>query len=86
MELNGKILQIFEVKQISEKFSIQDFLIETTGEYPKKVLIQANVPVRPYLLKLGVGNSAKFEFDAESRESNGKWYTSLKCYKITEQK
>ena len=86
MELNGKILQIWEVKQISDKFSIQDFLIETTGEYPKKVLIQANEKVRPYLLKLGVGNSAKFEFDAESREFNDRWYTSLKCYKITEQK
>ena len=36
MEIKGKILQIWEVKQISEKFSNQDFLIETDGQYPKK--------------------------------------------------
>ncbi|MFZ4798460.1 MAG: DUF3127 domain-containing protein [Bacteroidia bacterium] len=83
MEIKGKILQIWEVKQISEKFSNQDFLIETDGQYPKKVLMQAMKSAQPYLDKLVLGDTGTFSFDAESREYNGKYYTNLKCFKIS---
>ena len=82
MEIKGKILQIWEVKQITEKFSNQDFLIETESQYPKKVLMQANEKIRPYLDKLVIGEIKTFHFDVESRESNGKYYTNIKCFKI----
>ena len=82
MEIKGKILQIWEVKQITEKFSNQDFLIETEGQYPKKLLMQANEKIRPYLDKLSMGDVKTFYFDVESRESNGKYYTNIKCFKI----
>lgn len=82
MEIKGKILQIWEVKQISDKFSNQDFLIETEGQYPKKLLMQANEKIRPFLDKLVLGDTATFHFDVESREYNGKYYTNIKCFKI----
>jgi hypothetical protein len=84
MEVTGKILQIFEVKQFSDKFSIQEFLIETTGEYPKKVMLQANEKIRPYINRMGAGATGTFKFDCESKEFNGKWFTNIKCYAVNE--
>jgi hypothetical protein len=31
---------------------------------------------------LQIGNQLKVDFDAESREFNGKWFTNLKAWKI----
>jgi hypothetical protein len=38
---------------------------------------------QPYLDKLVLGDTGTFSFDAESREYNGKYYTNLKCFKIS---
>ena len=84
MEITGKILQIWEVKQISDKFSIQDFLIETNGEYPKKVMLQAMKATQPHVQRMGVGASGTFKIDVESKEFNGKFYTNIKCFAVQE--
>jgi hypothetical protein len=84
MEVTGKILQISEVKQFSDKFSIQEFLIETTGEYPKKIMLQAMKSAQPHVQRMGVGASGTFKIDCESKEFNGKWYTNIKCFAVHE--
>ena len=84
MEITGKILQIWEGKQISDKFSIQDFLIETDGEYPKKVMLQAKPTAQSHVQRMGVGASGTFKIDVESKEFNGKFYTNIKCFAVQE--
>jgi len=80
MEIKGKILQIGEVKQISDKFKLQPILIETEGQYPKTVQLQL---VRKAIEQIiSVGDQKTFSFDAESREFNGKYYTNLNCFEI----
>jgi hypothetical protein len=83
MEIKGKILQIWEVKQISDKFSYQEFLIETDGQYPKKVLLQAQKQAMSDIQKGGEGMYATFHIDLESREYNNKYYTNIKCFKTS---
>ena len=81
MEIKGKILQIGEVKQISDKFKLQPILIETEGQYPKTVQLQL---VRKAIeQRISVGEVKTFSFDAESREFNGKYYTNLNCFEIS---
>jgi hypothetical protein len=84
MEVTGKILQIFEVKQFNNNYSIQEILIETVDEYPKKVILQVNEKIRPHVQRMGVGASGKFKIDCESKEFNGKWYTNIKCFAVNE--
>lgn len=84
MEVTGKILQIFEVKQLSNNYSIQEVLIETVDEYPKKVILQVNEKIRPHVQRMAVGASGKFKIDCESKEFNGKWYTNIKCFAVQE--
>jgi hypothetical protein len=81
MEIKGKILQIWEVKQISEKFKLQPILIETGDKYPRKLQLQLKDRAMQQIIN--IGDVLVFKFDAESREYNDKWYTNLNCYEIT---
>lgn len=61
----------------------RNFVIETAGQYPKKVCMQLfgdKVNECP-----NVGEEVKVSFDAESREWNGKWFTQLNAWKVERQ-
>ena len=81
MEIKGKILQIWEVKQISDKFKLQPILIETGDKYPRKLQLQLKDRAMQQIIN--IGDVLIFKIDAESREYNDKWYTNLNCYEIT---
>jgi hypothetical protein len=82
MEIKGKLLQVMELRQISNKFALQEFLIETEGQYPKKILLQSFKTATEALMRMIIGDNATFFIEPESKEYNGKWYTSIKCFKI----
>ncbi|MEI6758723.1 MAG: DUF3127 domain-containing protein [Chlorobium sp.] len=60
----------------------QDIIVETEGQYPKKLCISLwGEKFDRNLLK--VGSKLDISFDLESREFNGKWYTDVKAWKIS---
>ncbi len=59
----------------------QDIILETDGTYPKKVCVAIwGDKADEKILK--VGANLKVDFDVESREYNGKWYTDVKAWKV----
>jgi len=59
----------------------QDIIVETDGQYPKKVCISIwGEKIND--AQLAIGNLLKIDFDVESREYNGRWYTDVKAWKI----
>lgn len=88
MELKGKILQILPLQTgISEKNNTewrrQDIIVEPegSGQYPRKVCVSLwgdNIPAQPFQ----EGEVLKMYIDIDSREFNGKWYTSIKAWKV----
>ena len=84
MQLTAKVIQILPLQTGSGKngeWKKQDIVVETDGQYPKKVCISvwgdkinAN--------HLVVGNKLKIDFDIESREYNSRWYTDVKAWKV----
>ncbi|MFA6676573.1 MAG: DUF3127 domain-containing protein [Bacteroidales bacterium] len=61
----------------------QDFIIETPGQYPKKVCI--NVWGEDKVKDLEAfkeGDILKVSINIESREYNGRWYTDIKAWRI----
>ena len=59
----------------------QDIIVETEGQYPKKLCISLwGDKFDRNLLK--AGSKLDISFDLESREFNGKWYTDVKAWKI----
>jgi hypothetical protein len=82
MEITGKILMFLSPQTGNGKngpWKKQDFVIETTDNYPKKVCLSAWGD-KVGLEKYQPGQQVKVMFDVESREYNGKWYTDLKAF------
>lgn len=84
MELSGKIIQVLDVatgQGANGTWKRQDFILEIPGQYPKKVCITIfGDKVEQFAVK--TGDDVKVEADIESREYNGRWYTSVKAWKV----
>lgn len=85
MELNGKVYKVMPVESGEGKngtWKKQQVIIEIDGgKYPKKVavvfwsdLVNSSSFVE--------GKDISIEFDVESREYNGRWYTDVKAWRI----
>lgn len=57
-------------------------VFETTGNYPKTVAVDFFNAKLDEATKIPLGTPCKVQFDAQSREYNGKWYTNLTAFGI----
>jgi len=84
MQLQAKLIQLLPLQTGTGKngqWKKQDIIVETDGQYPKKICISIwGDKISENHLK--IGNMLKIDFDLESREFNGKWYTDVKAWKI----
>ena len=85
MQIYARIAQILTTETGTTKagkaFSKKLVILETEGQYPKKVAITIwNDNISKFTGKQGDLITAHIE--AESREYQGKWYTELKAWKI----
>jgi len=84
MQLTAKLVQLLPLQTGTGKngeWKKQDIIVETPGQYPKKVCISIwgdKIDAR----KLQVGATLKIDFDVESREYNARWYTDVKAWKV----
>lgn len=84
MQLLAKLIQILPYKSgtgINGDWKKQDIIVETEGQFPKKICFSTKAD-KISLNQFQVGNLLKIDFDIESREYNGRWYTDLKAWKI----
>ncbi|HSF54139.1 MAG TPA: DUF3127 domain-containing protein [Algoriphagus sp.] len=85
MDLSGKVInQLPEVggnSKSGNSWRKQEYIIETGGQYPKKVCISIwGDKIDQFGLK--VGEQVTLGIDVESREYNGRWYTEVKAFKV----
>ena len=84
MQLTANLLQLLPMQTGTGKngdWKKQDIIIETDGQYPKKVCISIwGDKINEGQLQ--IGNLLQIDFDIESREYNNKWYTDIKAWKI----
>ncbi|GHT03702.1 hypothetical protein FACS189440_07120 [Bacteroidia bacterium] len=84
MQLTAKLTQVLPPESGMGKngeWKKQSIIVETDGQYPKKICITAwGDKINPSQLQLG--NTLTVDFDIESREFNGRWYTDVKAWKI----
>ena len=84
MELTAKLIQVLPLQSGVSKngeWKKQDIVVETDGQYPKKVCISIWGD-KASEATLQVGNILNISFDVESREYNGRWYTDVKAWKV----
>ena len=84
MEIKGRVIQLLQPQTGMGKkgqWKKQEFIIETPGQYPKKVCLSAwGDKVDQY--RLAVGDEVNISVDLESREYNGRWYTEARAWKL----
>ncbi|MDR0508044.1 MAG: DUF3127 domain-containing protein [Dysgonamonadaceae bacterium] len=84
MQLTAKLVQVLPVETgmgRNGEWKKQSIILETDGQYPRKVCMTAwGDKISP--AQLQTGNMLTIDFDIESREFNGRWYTDLKVWKV----
>jgi len=89
IEATGKLHTIFETKQVSERFTKREFVIEMADnpKYPQVVLFQLTGDRCAQLDGLEVGDEVRIEFSLRGREwksptGDVKYFNSLDVWKI----
>lgn len=84
MEIKGKVVANLGLQKGTSKagkeWAKATVVIEYGDQYPKKVALD-NLKNAEEFAKLAVGTERTFHIEVESREFNGRWYTSVNCWK-----
>lgn len=84
MEITGKIIAVLPMVTGEGKngtWRSQDYVLETFDQYPRKVcfnLFNDRIDQFP----MAIGDTVDVSFDIESREYNGRWYTTIRAWKV----
>ncbi|MBR1881502.1 MAG: DUF3127 domain-containing protein [Muribaculaceae bacterium] len=84
MEVRGKIIAKLPLQSGTSKagnaWKKQEYVLETIEAYPRKVYFDF-FGDRADQFPLEIGELIDLSFDIESREYNGRWYTSIRGWK-----
>ncbi len=84
MEIKGKIIAIPPLATGEGRngpWRSQDYVLETMEQYPRKVcfnLFGDKIDQYP----MAIDDVVTVSFDIESREWNGRWFTSIRAWKV----
>jgi len=86
MEIQGVLKQILKTESGTSKsgkdWQKQTIIIETADAYPKQIAVEVSEKALSRLQDYSEGMTITCSINIESREYNGKWFTSVKAWKI----
>lgn len=86
MEVSGKVIQILPLQEgigrNGNPWKVQTAILETQEQYPRKVCFEIFGEDRIKNNPFNVDDVITISFDIESREFNGRWYTSIRAYRV----
>lgn len=84
-EIKGKFIHFEEVDKTSKAgkpYKQRTVLIETTDQYYPVKAFQCNDNVAEYLSKQPYGSIGTFQYNINSTQSGGSWFTNLSIYRV----
>jgi hypothetical protein len=89
MEITGKIIQVLPEqsgvsKTSGKQWKLQAYVLETQEQYPKKVHFEMFGDDRIKSNQCNIDDIVTVSFDIESREFNGRWYTSIRAWRVVD--
>lgn len=87
MEIIGKAIAALPVKsgvsqRTGEKWQSREYVIETQEQYPKKICFEVFGTEKLQEFNIRNNDLIKVHFDITAREYNGKWYNSIRAWKV----
>jgi hypothetical protein len=89
MEITGKIIQVLPEqsgvsKTSGKEWKLQAYVLETQEQYPRKVHFEIFGDDRIKSNQCNIDDMVTVSFDIESREFNGRWFTSIRAWRIVD--
>ena len=85
MEIKGRIIHVLPLQEGVSKagnpWKKQEYVLETNDNYPKKVCFDL-FGDKADQFRAEIGDDVVLSFDLESREYNGRWFTSVRGWKL----
>jgi len=86
MEIQGKVVAVLNPQSYTSQkngntYVTNQFVIETQGQYPKKVAFKVMGEDKFAQMQIAVGGFYNVSFDVESREWKGKWFTECQAWR-----
>lgn len=87
MELIGKAIAALPVKsgvsqRTGEQWQSREYVIETQEQFPKKMCFEVFGTDKLKEFNIRNNDFIKVHFDITAREYNGKWYNSVRAWKV----
>ena len=84
LTIKGAVKLINEVKVISDKFSVREFVITTPdAKYPQDIILSAVNDKMSILDSIRPGQEVEVSFNLRGREFNGRYYNTLDAWNVT---
>ena len=87
MEIVGKIIQVLPLQsgtssRTGNSWQVQSYVLETQEQYPRKVCFEIFGEDKIKNNPCNIDDLVTVSFDIESREFNGRWYTSIRAWRV----
>ncbi len=87
MELTGKVIAVLEPrggksKTTGNEWKVQEYVLETHDQYPRKMCFDVFGADKISQFNIQVGEELSVSFDIDAREWNGRWYNSIRAWKV----
>ncbi len=87
MDIVGKIIQVLPLqkgisKTSGKEWQVQSYVLETQEQYPRKVCFELFGEDRIKANPCSLDDIVTVSFDIESREFNGRWFTSIRAWRV----
>lgn len=87
MEIIGKAIAALQVKsgvsqRTGEQWQSREYVIETQEQYPKRMCFEVFGIDKLKEFNIRNNDLIKVHFDITAREYNGKWYNSVRAWKV----
>lgn len=87
MDIIGKAIAALPVKsgvspRTGEQWQSREYVIETQEQYPKRMCFEVFGTDKLKEFNIRNNDLIKVHFDINAREHNGKWYNSIRAWKV----
>lgn len=88
MELEGKIIQVLEARggtsaRTGTPWKVQSYVLEVpNGQYPRRMMFEVFGEDKIAQMNIQEGQDLKVSFDIDAHEYQGRWFNSIRAWKV----
>ena len=82
LQVSGKLIILNDTQTFPSGFSKREFVIETPGDYPQQIKLEAVKDKCAAFDSIPLGSILAVDFNIRGNEYNGKYYVNLQSWKV----